>query len=176
MCSSLWRHLAIRVNVQPNLWQGHKMVGRSSIRYQLHEWLFFFLSLCRFICDNCLKKSGKTRKDNKFSAKRTSSFPLPGYKPRLKVAIRSWNHNKALSPPLFRYKAEWWGWRNVTAFKFIDQPMDARTDHPWYQTYSFNIGCIVFGYIYFVFKHWSKTDNLGFWWGTMVELSSWAIY
>lgn len=25
--------------------------------------------LCSFICDNCLKKSGKTRKENKFSAK-----------------------------------------------------------------------------------------------------------
>jgi len=28
-----------------------------------------FLSFSSFICDNCLKKSGKTRKENKFSAK-----------------------------------------------------------------------------------------------------------
>lgn len=27
------------------------------------------LFLCRFVCDNCLKKTGRTRKENKFSAK-----------------------------------------------------------------------------------------------------------
>jgi len=35
--------------------------------FMLRFWQFFFLN--RFVCDNCLKKTGRTRKENKFSAK-----------------------------------------------------------------------------------------------------------
>lgn len=36
--------------------------------------LLFFLS--RFVCDNCLKKTGRTRKENKFSAKSKSDVSV----------------------------------------------------------------------------------------------------
>ncbi|XP_034043531.1 CREB-binding protein-like [Thalassophryne amazonica] len=49
-----------------------------------------------FICDNCLKKSGKTRKENKFSAKRLQSTRLGMYiEDRVNNYLKSQNHPEA---------------------------------------------------------------------------------
>ncbi|XP_061536690.1 CREB-binding protein isoform X2 [Phycodurus eques] len=49
-----------------------------------------------FICDNCLKKSGKTRKDNKFSAKRLQSTRLGMYiEDRVNKFLKRQNHPEA---------------------------------------------------------------------------------
>ncbi|KAG5854168.1 hypothetical protein ANANG_G00034760 [Anguilla anguilla] len=50
----------------------------------------------RFICDNCLKKSGKTRKDNKFSAKRLQPTRLGMYiEDRVNKYLKRQNHPEA---------------------------------------------------------------------------------
>uniref|UniRef100_A0A673NBL9 histone acetyltransferase n=1 Tax=Sinocyclocheilus rhinocerous TaxID=307959 RepID=A0A673NBL9_9TELE len=49
-----------------------------------------------FICDNCLKKSGKTRKENKFSAKRLQSTRLGSYiEDRVNKYLKRQNHPEA---------------------------------------------------------------------------------
>uniref|UniRef100_A0AAQ5ZVZ8 histone acetyltransferase n=1 Tax=Amphiprion ocellaris TaxID=80972 RepID=A0AAQ5ZVZ8_AMPOC len=49
-----------------------------------------------FICDNCLKKSGKTRKDNKFSARRLQSTRLGTYiEDRVNKYLKRQNHPEA---------------------------------------------------------------------------------
>ncbi|CAG5897786.1 unnamed protein product [Menidia menidia] len=49
-----------------------------------------------FICDNCLKKSGKTRKENKFSAKRLQSTRLGTYiEDRVNKYLKRQNHPEA---------------------------------------------------------------------------------
>uniref|UniRef100_A0A671WF85 histone acetyltransferase n=1 Tax=Sparus aurata TaxID=8175 RepID=A0A671WF85_SPAAU len=49
-----------------------------------------------FICDNCLKKSGKTRKENKFSAKRLQSTRLGMYiEDRVNKYLKRQNHPEA---------------------------------------------------------------------------------
>ncbi|XP_010769668.1 CREB-binding protein-like [Notothenia coriiceps] len=49
-----------------------------------------------FICDNCLKKSAKTRKDNKFSAKRLQSTRLGMYiEDRVNKYLKRQNHPEA---------------------------------------------------------------------------------
>ncbi|KAM4598373.1 CREB binding protein b [Polymixia lowei] len=49
-----------------------------------------------FICDNCLKKSGKTRKDNKFSAKRLQTTRLGTYiEDRVNKYLKRQNHPEA---------------------------------------------------------------------------------
>nr|XP_046272094.1 CREB binding protein b isoform X2 [Scatophagus argus] len=49
-----------------------------------------------FICDNCLKKSGKTRKKNKFSAKRLQSTKLGSYiEDRVNKYLKRQNHPEA---------------------------------------------------------------------------------
>uniref|UniRef100_A0A8C5CDG8 histone acetyltransferase n=1 Tax=Gadus morhua TaxID=8049 RepID=A0A8C5CDG8_GADMO len=49
-----------------------------------------------FICDNCLKKSGKTRKDNKFSAKRLQTTRLGMYiEDRVNKYLKRQNHPEA---------------------------------------------------------------------------------
>uniref|UniRef100_A0A667ZH56 CREB binding protein n=1 Tax=Myripristis murdjan TaxID=586833 RepID=A0A667ZH56_9TELE len=49
-----------------------------------------------FVCDNCLKKSGKTRKDNKFSAKRLQSTRLGMYiEDRVNKYLKRQNHPEA---------------------------------------------------------------------------------
>ncbi|XP_062840923.1 CREB binding protein b isoform X2 [Trichomycterus rosablanca] len=49
-----------------------------------------------FVCDNCLKKSGKTRKDNKFSAKRLQSTRLGTYiEDRVNKFLKRQNHPEA---------------------------------------------------------------------------------
>ncbi|XP_077426453.1 histone lysine acetyltransferase CREBBP isoform X2 [Vanacampus margaritifer] len=49
-----------------------------------------------FICDNCLKKSGKTKKDNKFSAKRLQSTRLGMYiEDRVNKFLKRQNHPEA---------------------------------------------------------------------------------
>nr|XP_061778723.1 CREB-binding protein isoform X2 [Nerophis lumbriciformis] len=49
-----------------------------------------------FVCDNCLKKSGKTRKDNKFSAKRLQSTRLGMYiEDRVNKFLKRQNHPEA---------------------------------------------------------------------------------
>lgn len=47
--------------------------------------LQFDLSSSSFICDNCLKKSGKTRKENKFAAK--SKLRLVAKQQRLLIKL-----------------------------------------------------------------------------------------
>ncbi|XP_072225493.1 CREB binding protein b isoform X4 [Leuresthes tenuis] len=49
-----------------------------------------------FICDNCLKKSGKTRKENKFSAKRLQTTRLGTYiEDRVNKYLKRQNHPEA---------------------------------------------------------------------------------
>ncbi|XP_029914893.1 CREB binding protein b isoform X4 [Myripristis murdjan] len=49
-----------------------------------------------FICDNCLKKSGKTRKENKFSARRLQSTRLGTYiEDRVNKYLKRQNHPEA---------------------------------------------------------------------------------
>ncbi|CAJ1075040.1 CREB binding protein b isoform X3 [Xyrichtys novacula] len=49
-----------------------------------------------FICDNCLKKSGKSRKDNKFSAKRLQTTRLGTYiEERVNKYLKRQNHPEA---------------------------------------------------------------------------------
>uniref|UniRef100_A0A672HTJ7 histone acetyltransferase n=1 Tax=Salarias fasciatus TaxID=181472 RepID=A0A672HTJ7_SALFA len=49
-----------------------------------------------FICDNCLKKSNKTRKDNKFSARRLQSTRLGTYiEDRVNKYLKRQNHTEA---------------------------------------------------------------------------------
>ncbi|XP_028267788.1 CREB binding protein b isoform X5 [Parambassis ranga] len=49
-----------------------------------------------FICENCLKKSGKTRKENKFSAKRLQSTKLGSYiEDRVNKYLKRQNHPEA---------------------------------------------------------------------------------
>uniref|UniRef100_A0A8C2I4F5 histone acetyltransferase n=1 Tax=Cyprinus carpio TaxID=7962 RepID=A0A8C2I4F5_CYPCA len=49
-----------------------------------------------FICDNCLKKSGKTRKENKFSAKRLQATRLGTYiEDRVNKYLKRQNHPEA---------------------------------------------------------------------------------
>ncbi|XP_066511309.1 CREB-binding protein-like [Hoplias malabaricus] len=49
-----------------------------------------------FICDNCLKKSGKTRKENKFTAKRLQSTRLGTYiEDRVNKYLKRQNHPEA---------------------------------------------------------------------------------
>uniref|UniRef100_H3CNJ7 histone acetyltransferase n=1 Tax=Tetraodon nigroviridis TaxID=99883 RepID=H3CNJ7_TETNG len=49
-----------------------------------------------FICNNCLKKSGKTKKDNKFSAKRLQSTKLGTYiEDRVNKYLKRQNHPEA---------------------------------------------------------------------------------
>ncbi|XP_030590923.1 CREB binding protein b isoform X3 [Archocentrus centrarchus] len=49
-----------------------------------------------FICDNCLKKSGKTRKENKFSARRLQSTRLGSYiEDRVNKYLKRQNHPEA---------------------------------------------------------------------------------
>uniref|UniRef100_A0A3B4EY83 histone acetyltransferase n=1 Tax=Pundamilia nyererei TaxID=303518 RepID=A0A3B4EY83_9CICH len=49
-----------------------------------------------FICDNCLKKSGKARKENKFSAKRLQSTRLGSYiEDRVNKYLKRQNHPEA---------------------------------------------------------------------------------
>ncbi|KAM9392722.1 LOW QUALITY PROTEIN: CREB binding protein b [Pholidichthys leucotaenia] len=49
-----------------------------------------------FVCDNCLKKSGKTRKENKFSAKRLQSTRLGTYiEDRVNKYLKRQNHPEA---------------------------------------------------------------------------------
>ncbi|KAL1005748.1 hypothetical protein UPYG_G00063490 [Umbra pygmaea] len=49
-----------------------------------------------FICDNCLKKSGKTRKENKFSAKRLQTTRLGAYiEDRVNKYLKRQNHPEA---------------------------------------------------------------------------------
>uniref|UniRef100_A0A672NDS8 histone acetyltransferase n=1 Tax=Sinocyclocheilus grahami TaxID=75366 RepID=A0A672NDS8_SINGR len=49
-----------------------------------------------FICDNCLKKSGKTRKENKFSAKRLQCTRLGSYiEDRVNKYLKRQNHPEA---------------------------------------------------------------------------------
>ncbi|XP_073721148.1 histone lysine acetyltransferase CREBBP-like isoform X2 [Misgurnus anguillicaudatus] len=49
-----------------------------------------------FICDNCLKKSGKTRKDNKFSAKRLQTTRLGSYiEDRVNKYLKRQSHPEA---------------------------------------------------------------------------------
>uniref|UniRef100_A0A667YLC8 histone acetyltransferase n=1 Tax=Myripristis murdjan TaxID=586833 RepID=A0A667YLC8_9TELE len=51
---------------------------------------------CIFICDNCLKKSGKTRKENKFSARRLQSTRLGTYiEDRVNKYLKRQNHPEA---------------------------------------------------------------------------------
>lgn len=46
----------------------HRTLYLLELMYADTKWKFDLSS--SFICDNCLKKSGKSRKENKFSARR----------------------------------------------------------------------------------------------------------
>jgi hypothetical protein len=80
---------------------------------------------------------------------------------------------KGKSAVVSQKKLRGWGWRHVTALKFIDRDMDARTYRPLYHNYSWNHVLRVYSVcLHLLCLHTLELNKLIFW--SLIGYDNWS--